>query len=153
MVPHGCPGLARVRVRPERKDGRHPALCNAPPQRLRMRHQSHQSHQDHQSPAQHTNTITDGRPQQYTRPAGDMGGTTAQSHQNRPVTDTRTTPPRARGNKSERHSTTKHTGHYRQKHTQLNSRSRPPGTQSAGLLPTDIHTHPTANHTHPPTHL
>ena len=34
------------RVRPERKDGGHPALCNAPPQWLRMRHQSHQSHQN-----------------------------------------------------------------------------------------------------------
>ena len=35
---------AQLRVRPERKDGGHPALCNAPPQWLRMRHQSHQSH-------------------------------------------------------------------------------------------------------------
>ena len=32
-------------ARPERKDGGHPALCNAPPQWLRMRHQSHPSHQ------------------------------------------------------------------------------------------------------------
>jgi len=38
-----APASAQVRVRPERKDGRHPALCNAPPQWLRMRHQSHQS--------------------------------------------------------------------------------------------------------------
>ena len=36
---------AQLRARPERKDGGHPALCNAPPQWLRMRHQSHQSHQ------------------------------------------------------------------------------------------------------------
>ena len=35
---------AQLRARPERKDGGHPALCNAPPQWLRMRHQSHQSH-------------------------------------------------------------------------------------------------------------
>ena len=34
---------AQLRARPERKDGGHPALCNAPPQWLRMRHQSHQS--------------------------------------------------------------------------------------------------------------
>ena len=34
---------AQLRVRPERKDGGHPALCNAPPQWLRMRHQNHQS--------------------------------------------------------------------------------------------------------------
>ena len=39
------PASAQVRVRPERKDGGYPALCNAPPQWLRMRHQSHQSHQ------------------------------------------------------------------------------------------------------------
>ena len=39
------PASAQLRVRPERKDGGHPALCNAPPQWLRMRHQSHQSHQ------------------------------------------------------------------------------------------------------------
>ena len=39
-----APASAQVRVRPERKDGGHPALCNAPPQWLRMRHQSHQSH-------------------------------------------------------------------------------------------------------------
>ena len=38
------PASAQVRVLPERKDGGHPALCNAPPQWLRMRHQSHQSH-------------------------------------------------------------------------------------------------------------
>jgi len=39
------PASAQLRVLPERKDGGHPALCNAPPQWLRMRHQSHQSHQ------------------------------------------------------------------------------------------------------------
>ena len=39
-----APASAQLRVRPERKDGGHPALCNAPPQWLRMRHQSHQSH-------------------------------------------------------------------------------------------------------------
>ena len=38
------PASAQLRARPERKDGGHPALCNAPPQWLRMRHQSHQSH-------------------------------------------------------------------------------------------------------------
>ena len=36
------PASAQLRVSPERKDGGHPALCNAPPQWLRMRHQSHQ---------------------------------------------------------------------------------------------------------------
>ena len=40
-----APASAQLRVSPERKDGGHPALCNAPPQWLRMRHQSHQSHQ------------------------------------------------------------------------------------------------------------
>ena len=38
-----APASAQLRVRPERKDGGHPAFCNAPPQWLRMRHQSHQS--------------------------------------------------------------------------------------------------------------
>ena len=37
------PASAQLRVRPERKDGGHPALCNAPPQWLLIRHQSHQS--------------------------------------------------------------------------------------------------------------
>ena len=37
------PASAQLRVHPERKDGGHPTLCNAPPQWLRMRHQSHQS--------------------------------------------------------------------------------------------------------------
>ena len=32
----------QVGAGPERKDGGHPALCKAPPQWLRMRHQSHQ---------------------------------------------------------------------------------------------------------------
>ena len=41
---------AQLRARPERKDGGHPALCNAPPQWLRMRHQSHQSHPDRNNP-------------------------------------------------------------------------------------------------------
>ena len=34
---------AQLGARPERKDGGHPALCNATPQWLRLRHQSHQS--------------------------------------------------------------------------------------------------------------
>ena len=33
---------AQLGARPERKDGGHPTLGNAPPQWLRMRHQSHQ---------------------------------------------------------------------------------------------------------------
>jgi len=41
------PASAQLRARPERKDGSHPALCNAPPQWLRMRHQRHQSHKGH----------------------------------------------------------------------------------------------------------
>ena len=40
------PASAQLRVRPERKDGGHPALCNTPPQWLRMRHQSHQRQRD-----------------------------------------------------------------------------------------------------------
>ena len=42
-----APASAQLRVRPERKDGVHPTLCNAPPPWLRMRHQSHQSHLTH----------------------------------------------------------------------------------------------------------
>ena len=34
---------AQLGARPERKDGGHPALCNATPQWLHQRHQSHQS--------------------------------------------------------------------------------------------------------------
>ena len=37
------PTSAQLGARPERKDGGHPAWCNAPPQQMRMRHQSHQS--------------------------------------------------------------------------------------------------------------
>ena len=40
-----APASAQLMVRPERKDGGHPALCHATPQWPRMRHQSHQSHQ------------------------------------------------------------------------------------------------------------
>ena len=56
------PASAQLRVRPERKDGGHPALCNAPPQWLRMRHQSHQSHQSRQS---HTRKLRRWRAARY----------------------------------------------------------------------------------------
>ena len=42
-----APASAQLRVLPERKDGGHPTLCNAPPPWIQMRHQSHQSHQSH----------------------------------------------------------------------------------------------------------